>query len=203
MTNISCTIVVKLTTSHYGAVSSSQSAPTICSTNIFAISVPHFYLVNRQDGATSIMADSLIFVLREFISQQTGLRLRSLFKDSIRGLSPTGTVMSLATTRIPEFGDEMESPHTGYQALSTDATSSPTMQTGGALFNPNREIMSMASVSSSNSEKLADFSRVWQMLLQPSHHFFLIFQIDPLPPSDLIFGIAPSTSGSSASQHLM
>lgn len=203
VTNISCTVVIKLTTSHYGAVSSSQNASTVCSTNLFAIAVPHFYLINRHDGATSIMANSLICTLREYISQPTGPRLRPLFKDSIQGLSPTGTIISLATTRIPEFGDEMEGPHTGYQALSTDATSSPTMQTGGTLFDPNQEIMSMASVSSSNSAKLADFTRVWQTLLQPSRHFFLIFQIDSFPPSDLIFRITPSTNGLMASQHPM
>lgn len=186
VTNISCTVVVKLaTTCHSGTVSpNQQAAVTICSTNLFAIAISPWYLVNRQDGTTSIMADSLICVLREYISQPT-IRLRPLFRDSILGLPPTGMGMYLATTRIPDFGDEMESPHTGYQELSTNATSpSPIMQSGGIFFNPNQEIMSMAPISSYSSEKLADFTRMWQTvgLLQPTLHFFLIFQINFLPP---------------------
>lgn len=158
-----------------------------------------FYLASRQDGATSIMADSLLFILRQH-TLQPNIRLRPLFRDSIQGLPPAGTVISLATTRVPEFGDEMESPHTGYQGLSTNAAGSPTMQSGGAAFDPNQEIMSMASVSSYNSAKLADFARAWQTLLRPSYHFFLIFQIDPLPPCDFGIGFTPSVNDQSASR---
>ena len=147
------------------------------------------------------MANSLICVLREHISQPT-IRLRPLFRDSIFGLLPTGTVMSLATTRVPDFGDEMENPHTGYQELSTDA-GSPNMQYGGIIFDPSQEIMSMAPISSYNSAKLADFTRMWQTLLQPARHFFLIFQIDLLTPSpDLYVDYLPTlrTNGALAVQ---
>lgn len=203
VTNISCTVVVKLaTTCHSGTVSpNQQAAVTICSTNLFAIAISPWYLVNRQDGTTSIMADSLICVLREYISQPT-IRLRPLFRDSILGLPPTGMGMYLATTRIPDFGDEMESPHTGYQELSTNA-SRPILQYSGPAFNPNQEIMSMAPISSYNPAKLADFTRMWQTLLQPARHFFLIFQIDfPPPSSDLNIGFSPLITGAApAGQH--
>ncbi len=192
--HISCTIAIKFAASHYGSLSSNQqSAPTVCSTNFFGMAVAPRYLVNRQEGFTSIMADSLIFILREHILQPS-IRLWPLFRDSIQGISPAGTAISLATTRIPEFGDSMESPHTGYQGLSTNVAGFPTMQCGGANFDPNQEIMSMASLSSNGSTKLADFARMWQTLLRPSHHFFLVFLIDCLPPWDMSIG-SPSTAG--------
>ncbi len=181
MTDISCTIVIKFTTGHHSDPHlPSQASATIYSTNLFEISISPFYLSNRPDGTMSIMADSLICALREHISQPA-IRLRPLFRDSIRGLSPAGTSMSLATTRVPDFGNEMEYPHTGYQELSI-STSSPVMQYGGVVFDPNREIMSMAPVSSHNSSKLADFKQMWQMILQPAQHFFLIFQIYSMQP---------------------
>lgn len=200
---ISCTVVIKCGPNHSSTpIPPYQQAVTnIHSTNFFAIAIPHLYLVNRQDGVTSIMANSLICVLREHISQPT-IRLRPLFRDSIFGLLPTGTVMSLATTRVPDFGDEMENPHTGYQELSTDA-GSPNMQYGGIIFDPSQEIMSMAPISSYNSAKLADFTRMWQTLLQPARHFFLIFQIDLLTPSpDLYVDYLPTlrTNGALAVQ---
>lgn len=111
-------------------------------------------------------------------------------------------MVSLATTQIPEFGDEMESPHTGYQILAINGADYLTMQSGGTLFDPNREIMSMAMASSCGSAKLVDFTRMWQMLLLPSRHFFLIFHIDPLPPCSAAIGPTPGAGDLLANQYL-
>ena len=190
--DISCTIVIKFTNGQYGAHVQNQASATIFSTNLFAISISPFYLFDRQDGTMSIMVESLICALREHISQPS-IQLRPLFRDSIQGLSPIGTATSLATTRVPDFGNEMECPHTGYQELFFN-TNSPSMQYSGVVFDPNREIMSMAPVSSHNSSKLADFTRMWQTVLQPVQHFFLIFQIYHLDPCESTATFSPLTS---------
>ena len=73
----------------------------------------------------------------------------------------------------------MESPHNGYQALSVNIHALVICPLGTS-FDPDREILAMMN---HNSTKTTEFLNLWSNLgLQPNHHFFLVFQLDPLSP---------------------
>jgi len=85
----------------------------------------------------------------------------------------------MAFTRNLEFGDRIESPHTGYQALSVNIHA-PVICSPGAFFDPDQEILLMIN---HNSIKTTKILNLWSNLgLQPNHHFFLVFQLDLLSP---------------------
>lgn len=57
------------------------------------------------------------------------------------------------------------------------------MHSPGTSFDPDREVLSMVSTMNHNSTKTTDFVNLWSNSgLQPNHHFFLVFQLDPLSP---------------------
>jgi len=165
---------------------------TITSTSFFQIPLHSLLLVRRQDEVLSVMGDTLLSILRQQISRDDSAQLRPPLRDAINGIVPPGTEMTVATTRNPEFGDEMESPHTGYQVLSVNIHA-PTICPPGVSFDPNREVLSMASTTNHMPNKTADFLSLWSNLcLQPNRHFFLVFQMDPLSPYHIAF-TTPST----------
>lgn len=141
------------------------------------------------------MGDTLLSILQQHLSNHNSIQLRPPLRDAINGIIPHGAEMTMAFTRNPEFGDEMESPHTGYQALSVNIHA-PVICPPDASLDPVREVLSMVSTTNHNSTKTTEFLNLWlNSGLQPNHHFFLVFQLDPLSP----YHAAPTTTPTSQS----
>ncbi|KIM81864.1 hypothetical protein PILCRDRAFT_821225 [Piloderma croceum F 1598] len=173
---ISCTAVL---------MSRSRQEP-LQSHTFFSIPINHIFL-GKRTGVNSILIGTLICVLQE--QMLSGCEVSD---DITRIISAVGSdspdqldleTITVATTRIPVFGDDMQNPIYGYRSLCTLLSVYVDTEFTSIAIQPDSELLAVR--SDDNNPITKNFARVWAPCgLELETHFIVILTHTPAPSLD-------------------
>jgi hypothetical protein len=168
--SISCTIVVMPSPSLPGGNLKSRIFPSLI--------VPSA-LVSNRCGINSIMIGSLLTLLRQKILAEGGIS--DYISEVIVGASSRFDDMQVATTRVPEFGNNLEEPIHAYRCLGLLTSLDLQMSlppAPPAVILHDQELLALLPEKSASQE----FLRSWSTMgVRPDTHFIVIFFKPEMP----------------------
>jgi hypothetical protein len=163
MSTISCTTVLR-----------SIHEPIQSHTFLGIIIMPE--LIGARNGISSIMIGTLIAAIRQHMELNPFSPINEDIACMIR-TSPTSST-TVATTRTPAFGDNLEDPTHGYRYLGPITLVQIEFHAPPSSIDVNREVL--ACQSDVNHQATALFLQAWRpMNLQLETHFIIIFNVPP------------------------
>lgn len=184
---MSCTVVLMKYTSDESAVVMSQTFHDLCVPSI---------LVGNRSSAKSIMIGTLFILLQEALTCGRLFAHQTLARIIKQDPEVIGA-FSIATTRVPDFGDQISTPSHGFRTLCSLGRVTPQLQDIPQSFHPHELLASKPGTS--NPVALGFAESFQPMGLDLNSHFNIIFFPCDMSSIPSLWGRGPSTTSAEPS----
>ncbi|KIM71614.1 hypothetical protein PILCRDRAFT_93785 [Piloderma croceum F 1598] len=161
-TKISCSAVLVLATG--------SGRPPLQSHTFLNVDINDIFL-RKRSNIYSILVGTLLAVLHEHLPTQQGVPADLI--NIFNGMSAS-EMITVSTTRIPSFGDDLQNPVNGYRTMGMLSSIRIEKSIPSAAVSPYRELF--AAASNRRNPTTEDFVQTWEPFgVTTATHFIIIF----------------------------